>query len=117
MINAVQDLNMSTGDKKDFHNIAFYRFIIDSLPTAVLTVNADLEITGFNPWAEKITGYSKKEALGNYCGEILQGGMCLANCPLKTVLNGHKPVALIETTIVNKWGGNDSGQDKFGRVV
>ena len=89
---------------KDFHNIAFYRFIIDSLPTAVLTVNADLEITGFNPWAEKITGYSKKEALGNYCGEILQGGMCIANCPLKTVLNGHKPVALIETTIVNKWG-------------
>ncbi len=85
-------------------DLTFYRFIIDSIPSAVLTVNADLKITGFNPWAEKITGYSKKEALGQYCGEILQGGMCLAHCPLRTVLKGHRPVSLVETTIVNKWG-------------
>jgi two-component system phosphate regulon sensor histidine kinase PhoR len=85
-------------------DLTFYRFIIDSVPSAVLTVNADLKITGFNPWAEKITGYSAKETLGQYCGEILQGGMCLANCPLKTVLKGHRPVSLVETTIVNKWG-------------
>lgn len=84
--------------------LTFYRFIIDSIPSAVLTVNADLKITGFNPWAEKITGYSKKEALGQYCGAVLQGGMCLANCPLRTVLKGHRPVSLVETTIVNKWG-------------
>lgn len=85
-------------------DLTFYRFIIDSIPSAVLTVNADLKITGFNPWAEKITGYSKKEALGQYCGEILQGAMCLAHCPLRTVLKGHSPVSLVETTIVNKWG-------------
>ncbi|MCK5488004.1 MAG: PAS domain-containing protein, partial [Desulfobacterales bacterium] len=78
-------------------DLTFYRFIIDSIPSAVLTVNADLKITGFNPWAEKITGYSKKEALGKYCGEILQGGMCLAHCPLRTVLKGHRPVSLVET--------------------
>jgi len=42
--------------------------------------------------------------LGQYCGEILQGAMCLANCPLRTVLKGHRPVSLVETTIVNKWG-------------
>jgi len=85
-------------------DLTFYRFIIDSLPSAVLTVNADLKITGFNPWAEKVTGYSTKEALGQYCGKILKGGMCLANCPLRTVLKGHRPVSLVETTIVNKWG-------------
>ena len=85
-------------------DITFYRFIIDSLPSAVLTVNADLKIIGFNPWAEKITGYSAKEALGQYCGEILQGGRCHAHCPLRTVLNGHRAVSLVETTIVNKWG-------------
>ncbi len=85
-------------------DLTFYRFIIDSLPNAVFTVNADLKITGFNPWAEKITGYSEKEALGQYCGEILQGGRCHAHCPLRTVLKGHRPVSLVETTIVNKWG-------------
>ena len=85
-------------------DLTFYRFIIDSLPSAILTVNADLHITGFNPWGEKITGYSKEEALGKYCGEILQGGMCKTNCPLRTVLKGHRPVSLMETTIVNKWG-------------
>ncbi len=94
-----------TGKKEsDYHDLSFYKFVIDSLPSAVLTVNADLKITGFNPRAEKVTGYSKEEAMGQYCGKILQGGMCLANCPLKTVLRGHKPVSLVETTIVNKWG-------------
>ena len=96
--------NMATGNNKDFQDLIFCRFIIGSLPSAVLTVNADLEITDFNPWAEKVTGYSAKEALGQHCGKILQGGMCHADCPLRTVLNGHRPVSLIETTIVNKWG-------------
>lgn len=102
--NNAKDSNMTTGNNKYLQDLTFCRFIIDSLPSAVLTVNADLKIIGFNPWAEKVTGYSTKEALGQYCGKILQGGMCRAHCPLRTVLKGHKPVSLVETTIVNKWG-------------
>ena len=83
--------------------LAFYRFIIDSLPTGVITVNADRKITGFNPWAEKITGYSLEESLGQYCGAILQGSMCETNCPLKSAINNHMPVSLATTTIINKW--------------
>ncbi|MBW2622436.1 MAG: PAS domain-containing sensor histidine kinase [Deltaproteobacteria bacterium] len=104
MGNSGKDTDMASGNDKDIQDLIFYRFIIDSLPVAVLTVNADLKITGFNPWAEKVTGYSAKEAVGQYCGKILQGGMCHANCPLRTVLNGHKPLSLVETKIVNKWG-------------
>ena len=85
-------------------DLAFYRFIIDSLPTGVITVDADRNITGFNPCAERLTGYSLKEALGQYCGTILQCGMCKAYCPLTTVLHSHKPVSLAATTIVNKRG-------------
>ena len=84
--------------------LTFYKFVINSLPTAVFTVNADLKITGFNPWAEKVTGYSAVEALGNYCGNILKGGMCNENCPLKTVLHGDAPISLLTTTIHNKQG-------------
>jgi len=55
-------------------DLTFYKFVIQSLPVAVVTVNSELEITDFNPWAEKLTGYSAKQVLGRYCGDILQGG-------------------------------------------
>jgi len=92
-------------DKNESYDLAFYKFIINSLPVAVLTVNADFKITGFNPRAEDITGYSEEEALGHYCGALLKGAMCEFNCPLKGVLKHKKPVSQMETTICNKQGG------------
>lgn len=86
------------------HELTFYRFIINSLPLAVITVNAELKITGFNPWAEDMTGYAAEEAKGHFCGDILQGGMCRVRCPLRTALKSRKPVSLIETTIRNRFG-------------
>jgi two-component system phosphate regulon sensor histidine kinase PhoR len=91
-------------DKDDMQTLAFYKFVLDSAPVAILTVNADLRITGFNPWAQKVTGYSQREVAGKYCGEILQGGMCSSHCPLRTVIGGHVPISLVESTIRNKWG-------------
>lgn len=91
-------------NNKDFQDLTFYRFTIDSLPVAVITVNSELKITSFNPRAEKLTGYSAKEAMGRYCGEILQGGMCNINCPLKTVINRQNPIVRLETTVINKQG-------------
>ncbi len=98
--------NLSIVTKKGEYSsdLAFYRFIIDSIPTGIITVTADRKITGFNPWAEKLTGYSLEEALGQSCGTILKGAMCHDNCPLLTVLSGHKPVSLATSSIVNKWG-------------
>ena len=85
-------------------DLAFYKFVIQSLPVAVVTVNSALKITDFNPWAEKLTGYSAKEVLGRYCGDILQGGMCHVECPLRTVIDRLDPTVDIETTIQNKLG-------------
>ena len=84
------------------HDLDFYKFVINSLPVAVLTVNADFKITGFNPWAEQLTGYSEKGALGHFCGEILQGGMCKINCPLKAVIKKHQAVIRMDTTITDR---------------
>ncbi|MBW2195415.1 MAG: PAS domain-containing sensor histidine kinase [Deltaproteobacteria bacterium] len=98
--------NGAKGNNEDVHDLSFYRFVIDSLPTAVLTVSADLRITGFNPWAEEVTGYTEAEAMGHFCGDILRGGMCHDRCPLKAAVKGKKSVALIETTIRNKSGDN-----------
>ncbi|MEJ2588614.1 MAG: ATP-binding protein [Deltaproteobacteria bacterium] len=89
---------------KIFDDVVFYSFIIDSLPVGIFTVNPEMKVTSFNPWAEKITGYAEKEVLGRYCGQILQGGMCKLNCPLKTAIDRQHPVVRLDTTIRTKYG-------------
>ncbi len=84
------------------HDLDFYKFIIKSLPMAVVTVSSEFKITGFNPWAAQLTGYSEKEAIGHYCGEILRGGMCAINCPLKAVINKRQTVIRVDTTIADR---------------
>ena len=86
----------------DGHDLNFYRFILNSLPIAVATVNSQFKITGFNPWAEKLTGYSEKQVMGHHCGEILQGGMCKINCPLKAVIKNRQAVIRVDTTITDR---------------
>jgi PAS domain S-box-containing protein len=86
------------------HELNFYGFIINSLPIAVVTVNSEFKITGFNPWAEQLTGYSEKEAMGHYCGDILQGGMCKINCPLRAVIRKHQTVIRMDTDITDRSG-------------
>ena len=95
---------MSVKDRRDVHDLTFYKFAIESLPVAVMTVDPDLRITGFNSSAEEVTGYSKEETLGRYCNEILRSELCKINCPLKTVLNHRGSVVRTESTIHNKFG-------------
>jgi two-component system phosphate regulon sensor histidine kinase PhoR len=92
------------GAEENFQNIAFYSFIIDSLPVGILTVSPELKVTSFNRWAERITGYSAQEAVGRYCGDVLQGGMCKTNCPLRTAINRQHPEVRIDSTITNRHG-------------
>jgi two-component system phosphate regulon sensor histidine kinase PhoR len=91
-------------DRKTSHDMSFYKFVINSIPTAVLSVNADLKITGFNPKATVETGYTEKEVLGRYCGEILRGSMCTDQCPLKSAIKEYRPVSFVATTIRKKNG-------------
>jgi PAS domain S-box-containing protein len=98
-------LHANTGKGSELPpSVLYYRFVLDSLPVAVITVDAELRITGFNPWAEQVTGYSKEEAVGRFCGEILQGRLCDTGCPLKTVLGQEHRILRLETTIRNKGG-------------
>jgi two-component system phosphate regulon sensor histidine kinase PhoR len=94
----------SARDSSDVHDLTFYKFIIESLPVAVITVDPELRITGFNSSAEEVTGYSKEETIGKHCGEVLKGELCKINCPLRTVLNHRKSVVRTESTIYNKFG-------------
>ncbi|MCF8130894.1 MAG: PAS domain-containing protein, partial [Deltaproteobacteria bacterium] len=86
------------------HDLNFHRFLMNSLPIAIVTVNSEFKITGFNHWAEQLTGYSEKDAVGHYCGEILQGGMCKINCPLRAVIKKRQTVVRVDTTITERSG-------------
>jgi PAS domain S-box-containing protein len=99
---AGNEFKMETTEKHS--DLTFYKFVIRSLPVAVVTVDSELKVTGFNPCAEGLTGYSAEEALGRYCGKILQGGMCQSECPLRQVLKNQHRIIRIETTVRSKWG-------------
>jgi two-component system phosphate regulon sensor histidine kinase PhoR len=94
----------SSRGSRDVHDLAFYRFAIESLPVAVMTVDPELRITGYNSSAEEITGYSKEETMGRHCGEILRSELCKISCPLKSVLNHRESIVRTESTICNKFG-------------
>ena len=90
--------------RKDWPAPNFPEFILNNLPVGLLTVDAGLRITYFNPAAEQITGYRSREVLGRYCGEVLKGGQCQLNCPLRTVLTSNHESVSLETTIKPKNG-------------
>jgi PAS domain S-box-containing protein len=94
----------SIKDSRDVHDLTFYKFAIESLPVAVMTVDPELRITGFNLSAEEITGYSREETIGKHCGEILNGELCKTSCPLRAVLSHRESVVRTESTIYNKFG-------------
>ena len=88
----------------DVDDPVFCKFVTDNVPCAVVTVNAHFKISSFNRWAERLTGYSSKEAIGRYCGDILRGGMCRVTCPLKEAMEGGEQVVRIDTTVRSKDG-------------
>jgi PAS domain S-box-containing protein len=57
--------------------------ILDSVADGVFTVNKDLVITYFNNAAERISGVSREEAIGQYCFDILRSNICETECPIR----------------------------------
>jgi PAS domain S-box-containing protein len=78
-------------------------FIIQSLPDGIITVDGQLRVTDLNRAGEKITALSRKEALGKYCGEVLQSSLCGKECPLRTAMISDEVVSQ-EAILQNRRG-------------
>jgi two-component system phosphate regulon sensor histidine kinase PhoR len=76
-------------------------FIIQSVPDGIITVDGQMQITDLNRAAENLTGYSRDEAMGRYCGEILQSSLCGKECPLRTAM-GTGEVVTREAVLQNR---------------
>ena len=68
-------------------------FIIQSVPSSIITVDGQMHITDLNRAAEELTGFTREEALGRYCGEILRSSLCSRECPLRMAMGGEEIVS------------------------
>ncbi|MFH1214969.1 MAG: PAS domain-containing sensor histidine kinase [Pseudomonadota bacterium] len=82
----------------------FRRFILDNVPVAMITMDADLRITSFNRRAETLTGYAANEAVGRSCHGILNSSLCDSNCPLQTVHDLGESATGLEAELTNLHG-------------
>ncbi|KAA3657991.1 MAG: PAS domain-containing protein [Calditrichaeota bacterium] len=66
--------------------------ILESISDGVFTVNEDMKITFFNRAAEKITGISSEQAVGQYCFDVLKANICEKSCSLRSSLKSDSDV-------------------------
>jgi len=82
-----------------------YKMIVNNLPMGFTLVNKDGIILEFNPTAEMLTGYAKKEVIGKSHFEIIHGSKDPDSCPLFThVFKEHAPSIATETVLKRKNG-------------
>ncbi|MDA3970290.1 MAG: PAS domain-containing sensor histidine kinase [Desulfobulbaceae bacterium] len=81
----------------------FCHLILDNIPVAVVTRDADFNITSFNNPAEDLTGYSASEVIGKPCSEILHSKRCKSESPLKTLKEVGVPTSGFETELINRY--------------
>ena len=57
--------------------------LMERLPEGAFMVNTRWQICYFNEAAQRITGFSKREAVGKFCWEIFRSEMCHNSCPMR----------------------------------
>jgi len=70
-----------------------YQIILESIEEGVFTVNLDWNIMSFNRAAERITGVSRKDAIGKRCADIFRTNVCEEGCVLRKTIKTGKPIS------------------------
>lgn len=73
-------------------SFAPFKFILDSIVDGVFSIDSDWRITSFNRAAEKLTGWSKKDAIGKPCREVFKSSSCGDECVMAQSLKSAKPI-------------------------
>jgi PAS domain S-box-containing protein len=83
---------------------ALRQSILNSIADGVLTIDTSWRITSFNPAAERITGYKRKQVLGKPCSVVLKSHMCNEECPLTKTIDTGKTITNTETHLMDAKG-------------
>ncbi len=78
--------------------------ILDSVADGVFTIDSEKNITSFNQAAEKITGISKKRAIGQKCFDVLHANICQTACALEKTLKTGKQLIDLPISVINNDG-------------
>jgi len=89
---------------KEIKTTKFFGIILNSVADGVFTVSNQSKITFMNEAAGRITGYTRKEALGRNCYDIFRADICLTRCALKESIRTKKEIVNLPVTILNKSG-------------
>ena len=81
-----------------------YQVILESIEEGVFTVNQEWKIMSFNRAAERITGFSRKEAIGRRCSDIFRTSVCGNGCFLRKTIQTGKPLSNMPVVIVRADG-------------
>jgi PAS domain S-box-containing protein len=76
--------------------------ILDSVADGVFTVDGEMRITWFNHAAERITGFTREEALGQPCCEIFRSSICFSECPVRKAMETGTSVENREIDILDR---------------
>ncbi len=102
----------------------FLSIILDSIADGVFTVDANWRITSFNRAAQRITGVSREEALGQHCYDVFQANICQWACALRRTMETGQQIIDLPIDVLNSEGkkvpisiSTAVLRDKGGKVV
>lgn len=78
--------------------------IFDSISDGVFTVDDHCRITSFNAAAESISGFTRDEAVGQFCFDIFRTDLCQSRCALRNTLSNGEPARGSRVTIITRDG-------------
>jgi PAS domain S-box-containing protein len=82
----------------------FFQTILRSIADGVFAVDKNRLITAFNRAAQRITGFTREEAIGKPCYEIFHASICQSACALEEALKTGNDVIDRPLNIINKEG-------------
>lgn len=78
--------------------------ILDSIADGVFTIDTDKNVTSFNRAAERITGISRENAIGQKCFDVLHASICQTSCALEKTLKTGRELIDLPVNILNSKG-------------
>jgi len=88
--------------KKEQDQIA--ALIFHNISEGVFTTDRECRITSFNRAAEEISGFSRDQAIGQFCFDIFRTELCHERCALRSTLQNGDTIDNVRVTILTKDG-------------
>ncbi len=82
----------------------FFQPILDSVADGIFTIDKRRRVTSFNRAAERITGFTRDEAIGKLCHEVFHASICQNSCALEEALKTGNEIIDRPLNIINKGG-------------